>query len=366
MGRLEIDNLNLGLTPHGDGQGLDLTVEDRTVCCLFSRDTESLRTVADTVTGMGDSYEGRIFIDGDPIDKFPPGKRGVAICGQNIGLYDHFTVTGNLAIPFKNIGIPNAELKPRIEKRLWDFELYESAMEYPEELSPSKRLLLSFAKSATAHPRLLVCDLIYPNPSGFEGYANLSLLKRQAEIMELTVLALTDNNFYALNFADEIAHLSNGKILQQAPPKDVLNSPEHIEVAKDFAFPALNIFEGTITEETPFIFVEEDGVFFNLPERLKDYFRSKLGMRQYMAVRPEKVQLVNPNEMRAGGKNIVSISRIDYLGLGVFAYFSLGPKEWCAFLSPDKMIYTGMQFGIFVPEDAWFFIDDDGYLQLDL
>lgn len=366
MGRLEIDNLNLGLTPDGDGRGLDLRVEDGTVCCLFSRDTESLRAVADAVTGLGESYEGRIFIDGNPIDKYPPGKRGVAVCGRNIGLYDHLTVAGNLAIPFKSIGIPNAELKPRIEKKLWEFGLYDSAAEYPEELCPSSRLLLSFAKSATAQPRLLVCDLIYPNPSGFEGYAILSLLKQQAEAMKLTVLALTNNNFYALNFADEIAHLSNGKILQQSPPKDIVNSPEHIEVAKDFAFPTLNIFEGTIIEETPFIFVEEDDVFFNLPERLRGYFRSKLGMRQYMAVRPEKVQLVNPTEMKAGVKNIVSISRIDYLGLGVFAYFSLGPKEWCAFLPPDRMVYTGMRLGIFVPEDAWFFIDDDGSLQLDL
>ena len=63
-----------------------------------------LRTVADAVTGLGDGYEGRILINGNPIDKYSCGKRGVTICGRNIGLYDHLTVAGNIAIPFKLLG----------------------------------------------------------------------------------------------------------------------------------------------------------------------------------------------------------------------------------------------------------------------
>jgi ABC-type sugar transport system ATPase subunit len=366
MGQVEIDRLRIPSASDGEDIRIDLRVDDGTICCLFSRDIDNLRKVGDSVTGLGDGYEGRIFINGNPIDKYPCGKRGIAICGRNIGLYDHLTVAGNIAIPFKTLGIKGPEMKPRIENRLLEFGLYDSASVYPEDLCPADRLLLSFAKAASSNPELLVCDLICPSPSGIEGYGILSLLKNRASAMGLTVLALTDSSFHALNFADQIAYLGDGKILQQDPPKDIINSPEHIEVAKDFAFPMLNIFDGIVTEETPFLFVEDDGKYFNLPERLKNHFIAKLGMRQYMAVRPEYVQLVQPNDSRTAGKNTVTISRIDYLGLGVFAFFKFGSREWCAFLPPEKRVYPGMRLGVFVPEDQWLFIEDNGDVLLDL
>ena len=366
MGQVEIDRLRIPFASDGEGRNIDLRIDDGTVCCLFSRDIENLRAVANAVTGLGDGYEGRIIINGNPIDKYPCGKRGITICGRNIGLYDHLTVAGNLAIPFKTLGIKGAEIKPRIENRLLEFGLYDSASVYPEDLCPADKLLLSFAKAASSNPELLVCDLICPDPSGYQGFRMLNLLKNRASAMGLTVLALTDSSFHALNFADTIAYLGDGEILQQDPPKDIINSPEHIEVARDFAFPMLNIFDGILTEETPFLFVEDDGAYFNLPDRLKDHFRPKLGMRQYMAVRPENVQLIQPNDSGAGSKITVTISRIDYLGLGVFAFFNIGSKEWCAFLPPDKPVYAGMRLGVFVPEDKWFFIDDDGDVLLDL
>ena len=189
MGQIEIDRLRIPLASDGDDRHIDLRVDDGTICCLFSRDIDNLRTVADAVTGLGDGYEGRILINGNPIDKYSCGKRGVAICGQNIGLYDHLTVAGNLAVPFKTLGIKGAEMKSRIENRLLEFGLYDSASVYPEDLSPTDRLLLSFAKAASSNPELLVCDLICPNPSGIEGYSTLSLLKNRASAMGLTVLA---------------------------------------------------------------------------------------------------------------------------------------------------------------------------------
>ncbi len=366
MAHLEIDRLKLPGDIGLDVHGIDLRVEKGAICCVYSRHAENLRGLADAVAGIGDDYEGRIFIEGMLIDNKPPGRRGVAICGADIGLYEHIPAVDNLAIPLKNNGLSSMDIRARVELVLESLGISGVAGKYPEELDPGERLRLSFAKAALSQPSLLVCDLIQPSPSGFSAYKLLDLLKSNAHGMSLTILALTDDPFFALNIADNIAYLGFNRIFQQGTPKEIVNSPEYIDVAEDFAYPRINIFEGKVVEETPFLLAEDGDFYFNLPERLRQYFRINIGGKQKMAVRPDKVQFLAPDAIKRKGKNIITVERLDYLGFGTFAYFKFGKWDWCAFAASDKVLYTGMQTAVYVPEDEWFFVDDTGKVLLDL
>ena len=85
-----------------------------------------------------------------------------------------------------------------------------------------------------------------------------------------------------------------------------------------------------------------------------------------MAVRPERVKLQHPDELKPREKNIVTLNRVDDISVGRLAYFNFGPLEWCAFVPADRMIYPGLQVGVFVAEDDWYFVDDEGKILLDL
>jgi len=73
MAHLEIDRLKLPGDIGLDVHGIDLRVEKGAICCVYSRHAENLRGLADAVAGIGDDYEGRIFIEGMLIDNKPPG-----------------------------------------------------------------------------------------------------------------------------------------------------------------------------------------------------------------------------------------------------------------------------------------------------
>jgi multiple sugar transport system ATP-binding protein len=366
MAHLEIDRLKLANQANLGNTSLDLQLEKGGIGCLFSRNTYELNAIADAITGLGKSYEGRIFLGGNVIDTTHPGRTGVSACGFRVGLYDHLRAADNLALPLKTSGMSDFEILARVDATLDDFGFTELAMEYPENLDEGEKLKLSFAKAAMSSPELIVCYLTNSQNSGFALYPLLADIKRHASGNELTVLAITDDGFFALTLGDQIAYLYEGNIIQQGSPRDVINSPERLEVAQDFAFPKLNAFEGLVTEESPFLFVENQDQFFNLPTRLRDYFRARIGSHQLMAVRPERVQLVHPEEVQRKGRNIVNVSRIDYFGFGIFAYFDFGEWEWCAFLPANKVAYPGMEMGVYVPEEEWFFLDDDGKVLLDL
>jgi len=366
MAHLELDRLRVSSSGDGYVATIDLQLDKGAIGCLFARDVQGLNAVADAITGLGGSYEGRIFLGGNVIDTTHRGRTGIAACGFQIGLYDHLRAADNLALPLKTAGISDFEIVARVDATLDDFNLIESAGEYPEDLGEGEKLRLSFAKATMSSPQLILCYLTGACSLGFELYSLLSAIKIRSRQMGLTVLAITDDGFSALTLADQIAYLHDGAIIQQGSPRDIINSPERLEVAQDFTFPKLNTFEGIITEESPFLFVENKDQYFNLPARLRDYFRARVGMHQFMAARPERVQLIRPDEVQRRGRNIVHLSRVDYLGFGAFAYFDFGVYEWCAFLPANKLVYPGMEMGVFVPEEDWLLIDNEGKVLLDL
>jgi len=366
MAHLELDRLRVSSPGDGYTATIDLQLDKGSIGCLFSRNAMALNAIADAISGLGESYEGRIFLGGQVFEPVRHRRPGIAPCGFNVGLYDHLRAADNLALPLKTAGMSDFEIVARVDAAIHDFDLTEYAGDYPEDLGESERLRLSFAKAAMSSPQLIVCYLTGAASLGFELFPLLSAIKTRSREKGLTVLAITDDGFSALTLADQIAYLHNGAVIQQGSPRDIINSPERIEVAQDFTFPKLNTFEGVITEENPFLFVENKDRYFNLPARLRDYFRARVGMQQFMAVRPERVQLVRPDEVQRRGRNIIHLSRIDFLGFGAFAYFDFGACEWCAFLPANKVTYPGMEMGVFVPEEDWLLIDSDGKVLLDL
>ncbi len=366
MAHLEIDRLRTDASGNSEGGAIDLQLDTGLIGCLISRDTEGLLGIADALTGFGRIYVGRIFLGGNVIVTSGHGRTGITACGYNIGLYEHLNAADNLAVPLHASGISDFETVARVDAAIDDFGLSEIAGEYPEDLEEDEKLRLSFAKAAISSPGLIVCYLVGRRFAGFEQYSVLSTITRYVRGHGLTLLTVTDNGFNALTIADQISYLRNGAIIQQGAPRDFITSPESLEIAEDFSFPMLNKFEGIINEESPFLFVESGELFFNLPERLRDYFRARIGAHQFMAVRPEKVHLVHPDEVQRRGRNIVNLSRVDNFGFGSFAYFDFGELYWCAFLPSNRIAYPGMRMGVFVPEEEWFFLDNEGNILLDL
>src|SRR6476660_9018756 len=75
------------------------------------------------LAGFEPATHGEIFLNGQPINKLPPHRRGIGMVFQNYALFPHMTVNENLAFPLQVRRIGKAEIEERVKNVLEMVEL---------------------------------------------------------------------------------------------------------------------------------------------------------------------------------------------------------------------------------------------------
>jgi len=156
------------------------------------------------ISGRVASEPGRIAI--------PPEQRGIGVVFQDLALWPHLTVYGNLAFGLQ--GIPRAERDARIDHMLCRVALADKAGRYPGELSGGERQRVAIARALVLGPRVVAFD---------EPLANLDVVLAR-ELLQLFATLLREREAAALYvthdprevevLADRVAMIERGRIVQ--------------------------------------------------------------------------------------------------------------------------------------------------------
>lgn len=174
--------------------------------------------------------EGAVFLDGQVVSRDgrilkPPEERNLAVVFQDLALWPHLTVQGNLAFGLDSSGCPRRERDTRIEATLRRVELLDKHNSYPGDLSGGERQRVAIARALVLEPRAILMD---------EPLSNLDVtLKREllALFRELfterysTALYVTHDLREAGAIGDRIAVLEAGRIVQQGTLAQLRESP---------------------------------------------------------------------------------------------------------------------------------------------
>lgn len=135
-----------------------------------------------------------------------------------------FTVFEEVAFGLENLGVPRAEMRPRIEQALTLTGLSELAGRSPFELSGGQQQRLALAAMLVMHPQVLVLDepTSQLDPLGSRDvFAAIRQLSRQG----LTVVMMEHKLEWVAAFADRVIALAGGQVILDGPPREVLTSP---------------------------------------------------------------------------------------------------------------------------------------------
>lgn len=175
--------------------------------------------------------EGSIFINGEDISKKPPEilRRSIGYAIQSIGLFPHWTVEKNIATVPRLLKWPRNKIQDRVTELLLlldlDPEIFRK--KYPGQLSGGEQQRVGVARALAVKPEVLLMD---------EPFGALDPITRdslQAEILRIhkntgtTIVFVTHDMEEALKMATRIAIMESGKILQYAPPMQILRNPAH-------------------------------------------------------------------------------------------------------------------------------------------
>src|SRR3954452_5382182 len=154
-------------------------------------------------------------------------RRDIGYVIQQVGLFPHRTIAGNIATVPRLLGVDSAPGTSRIGELLDLIGLpQEMAKRYPAQLSGGQRQRVGVARALAADPPLVLMDETFGaiDPINRERLQN-EFLRLQAEIRK-TIVFVTHDIDEAIKMGDRIAVLKEGgHLAQYAPPAELLMSP---------------------------------------------------------------------------------------------------------------------------------------------
>jgi osmoprotectant transport system ATP-binding protein len=208
---------------------LDLDVAAGEVCVLIGPSGCGKTTTMRMVNRLIEPTSGTIEVNGHDVTHMNPVelRRGIGYVIQQVGLFPHMTIAANIATVPHLLGWDETKVARRIDEllQLIGMEPESFRDRYPRELSGGQRQRIGVARALAADPPVLLMD----EPFGAIDPINRArvqdeFLKIQRQLKK-TVVFVTHDIDEAIKMGDRIALLRDGRLVQQAPPAEMLARP---------------------------------------------------------------------------------------------------------------------------------------------
>ena len=193
-------------------------------------------TLLKMVNRLYEPTSGTILIDGTDIRQVQEEqlRRGIGYVIQQNGLFPHMTIESNIAVVPKLLKWDAQKIDRRIDELLemvhLDPKIYRKRR--PNQLSGGQQQRVGIARAMAADPKVLLMD----EPFGaIDAITRASLqdeLRRIQQQLRKTILFVTHDVDEAFKLADRIIVMQAGKVVQFAPPIEILTKPANDFIKK--------------------------------------------------------------------------------------------------------------------------------------
>jgi sulfate transport system ATP-binding protein len=204
---------------------VSLEVESGSLTALLGPSGSGKSTLLRIIAGLETPDEGEITISGEDATAIVPQKRGVGFVFQHYAAFKHMTVRKNVAFGLEVRKQPKAEIRERVDELLTLVGLQNFASRYPSQLSGGQRQRMALARALAPEPKVLLLD----EPFGaLDARVRTELrewLRNLHEKVHVTTVFVTHDQEEAMDVADRIAVMSNGRLEQVGSPREVYERP---------------------------------------------------------------------------------------------------------------------------------------------
>jgi molybdate transport system ATP-binding protein len=287
-------DLNIDHPLNGFSLNVKLTVGQELVA-LFGPSGAGKSMTLQIITGVVEPARGEIrindrvlFSDQRRIN-LPPQQRHVGYVMQEYTLFPHLSVAGNVAYGLRRRRWPAARVRQTVADILALVQMTGFAYQRPEQLSGGQQQRVALARALVTEPDVLLLDEPFSAldaPTRAQIRFDLQGILRNTQKPTLLV---THDLAEASMLGDRIAVFYQGRILQVAPPEQVINAPATLEVARLVGM--LNCFPGVVRHKDSTATQVTVGPL-NLVTTKSSY---EAGRPVICCIRPEQILLLRPN-----------------------------------------------------------------------
>jgi sulfate transport system ATP-binding protein len=212
----------------GDFRALDdvsIDVDSGSLTALLGPSGSGKSTLLRIIAGLEWPDEGEIKLAGEDATPLAPQKRGVGFVFQHYAAFKHMTVRDNVAFGLKIRKRPKEEIARRVMELLDLVQLQGFGDRYPAQLSGGQRQRMALARALAPEPKVLLLD----EPFGaLDARVRAELrvwLRRLHEETHTTTVFVTHDQEEAMEVADKVVVMNQGRVEQVAGPRELYDAP---------------------------------------------------------------------------------------------------------------------------------------------
>jgi sulfate transport system ATP-binding protein len=243
----------------GDFVALDdvsLEVATGSLTALLWPSGSGKSTLLRIVAGLERPDAGTVSLDGEDVTARAPQARGVGFVFQHYAAFKHMTVRKNVAFGLEIRRRPKAEIADRVDELLHLVQLHGLADRYPAQLSGGQRQRMALARALAVEPSVLLLDEPFGALDARVRKELRSWLRRLHDEQHVTTVIVTHDQEEAMDVADRIALMHEGRIEQIGEPRELYEAPAS-EFAMTFFGPIVNTPDGPVRPHDLVISLDE-------------------------------------------------------------------------------------------------------------
>jgi len=149
---------------------------------------------------------------------------------QDFNLFPHMSVLGNVTeAPSRVLKHNQADARNLGLELLKKVGLESHANHYPSQLSGGQKQRVAIARALAMKPKVLLCDEVTSSLDPELKHEVLDVLEKLKN-EGMTLLMVTHEIGFAKKAADKVVFLAEGKVVEEGPPQQILESPENSRI----------------------------------------------------------------------------------------------------------------------------------------
>lgn len=198
-------------------------------------------TLLNIISGLLEPSEGDVLFDGQRVNELPPEERNIAQVFQFPVIYDTMTVFDNLAFPLRNMNTPEYRVKTKVLEVADILELTPLLNRKAKNLTADEKQKVSMGRGLVRDD---VTAILFDEPlTVIDPQLKWKLRRKLKEIHErfnITMIYVTHDQLEASTFADKIAVMYDGQVVQFGTPRELFERPAHTFVGYFIGSPGMN------------------------------------------------------------------------------------------------------------------------------
>ena len=227
--QIRIEGVELDFGSYPALRDVSLDIAGGELVALLGPSGSGKTTLLRVIAGLNSPHRGAVFFDALNATSLSVQERRVGFVFQNYALFRHMTVAENIAFGLNARSRASRPSKPQIAARVLELlelvQLEGLGQRYPAQLSGGQRQRVALARALAIEPRVLLLD----EPFGaLDARVRKDLRRWLREIHErtgLTTVFVTHDQDEAMELADRVVVLNQGRIEQVGSPNQLYDQP---------------------------------------------------------------------------------------------------------------------------------------------